>query len=143
MYTFLNAAKNPFKTYVKAGAIGFGVTFVGNFIWTSLDNNAPISIRANPETYVMVLLTKSLYSGLLWPAIPFRILYSPRRFFCLGSGVYDACKAIESFDDDALEKYTKDNRADKCTVEFEDDLLFMFRVVVGYPVIIVIFLLLI
>lgn len=115
MYTFMNIAKNPFKTYVKGVSIGFGITLVGNFIWTSLDNKAPLSVRENPETYTTLLLLKSIHSGVLWPAIPFRILYSPKRFFCLGSGVYDVYDAYNDNNLSDVDKYFEDNHTN-CTM---------------------------
>jgi hypothetical protein len=107
-----NAIKSPFRSYFKVGSVGFGGTFLGNIAWTSVDENAPLSITQNPEMYSACLLAKSAFAGFLWPAIPFRIYNNPRKFFCVGGGlqestyeVFNGDHSLDSIEDlDSLAK---------------------------------------
>lgn len=109
---FRTAFTHPFRTYFKVGSAAFGFTFAGNLAWTALGREHPINPTTEPELYAAALLTKSAYAGLLWPAIPFRIYQSPRRFFCVGGGIADLMGYMPSNDpEEWAKKFNKSSLA--------------------------------
>lgn len=88
---------SPFKLYMRAGSWAFGGTIIANFVGSSFDYRAPISFIENPQQYTIGVVCKGLYYGAFWPAIPMAMFNNPRGYFVLGSGIEEAWKIKEWF----------------------------------------------
>lgn len=87
-----NMYKHPIKTYFRGCSLGFGFTFLSNLFVGTINTNAPLSPYSNPHLFATSLVFKSVQHGILFPAIPFSIISSPKHYFVLGSGCEDLSK---------------------------------------------------
>ena len=79
-----------FRNYLKCASFGFGLTFASGVLSSSFDTNGEerlLTIYKTPLMFTSGLFFKSLQYGILFPAIPFKIIQNPREFFILGEGV--------------------------------------------------------
>ena len=78
----------PIRAYFKGSSFAAGITFFSNYIVGFGNSKPPISPINDPQSFAIANVSKSLYFGLLWPAIPFVIMKKPKDYFVLG-GSFD------------------------------------------------------
>lgn len=90
----------PIRTYLNIAKYAFGATFIANMFSNGLESflpmpKPPVKLSETPLFAASCLLTKSLGYGLLWPAIPFKIMFKPADYFILGGSFMSTTEAIK------------------------------------------------
>ena len=84
----LGLRKDPWTTYKSGIKYAFGLTMVAN-VGTSLADMSPVQVSNNPQAFGAGLLAKSMWFGVIWPAIPLMVVMPDglRNYAVFGSGM--------------------------------------------------------
>lgn len=75
---------SPWKMYKIGVSFGFGTTFVANTA-TGLIGQSELNPYEYPGWFFGGVLLKSIGHGIIFPAIPFKLVTEPRDYLCLST----------------------------------------------------------